>query len=432
MIYTASYLITQNAARDILRDGALLVAGSEIAEVGLVADLRARHPAEPVRDLGEAAILPGLVNGHTHIPMSILRGYADDLALMEWLQEHIFPAEASLTPERVRDAARFSCLELIRHGCTAFFDMYMLEDAVGDAVEEVGCRALLGESLTRFVPAINGATLDDIFARVRDSAARWRGHPTIRAAINPHAPYTTDAALLRRCRAFADELAIPLGIHLAETRAETEGCLREHGMRPVAWCDSLGLLAADTSLFHMVDVDDADLDAVTARGCAVVHNPASNMKLASGVAPLTEMERRGIPVSIGTDGPASNNAQNMVRETYLASLLQKCRDGDPRRTPAQRALDMATLGGAAALHESRIGALAPGMQADFIALDLTAPNMQPVHNVVSNIVYAATGAENRLTVVAGRELYRNGEFLTADYADARSRLLRGVSGVLHH
>jgi 5-methylthioadenosine/S-adenosylhomocysteine deaminase len=424
MIYTASYLLTQNASRDILRDAALAVSGSEIADVGPRADVLARHPGEPVRDLGEAALLPGLVNGHTHVPMSCLRGYADDLALMSWLQDHIFPAEAKLTPEDIRDAARLSFLELVRFGCTAFYDMYMNENAVGEAAAEVGIRGLLGESLTQFVPAINGATLDDIFAKARDTAARYACHPTLRAAINPHAIYTTNPDLLRRCRDFADELGIPLGIHMSETRTETEGCLKAHGKRPLAYCRDLGLLKPDTSLFHMVDVDDEDLDIAAECGCAIVHNPASNMKLASGFAPLAAMAARGIPVSIGTDGPASNNAQNMFRETYLAALLQKGFRADPLQVPAQQALDMATLGGAAALHEPRIGALEPGRQADFIALDLSWPNLQPVHNIVSNLVYAASGAENRLTVVAGRELYRDGQFLTADYTDALARIRR--------
>ena len=424
MIYSASYLLTQDASRTILRDAALLVSGTEIADVGPRADVLARHPGEPVRDLGESVLLPGLVNGHTHIAMSCLRGYADDLALMSWLQDHIFPAEAKLTPEAIRDAARLSCLELIRFGCTAFFDMYMNEDAIGEAADEVGVRALLGENVTQYVPAINGATLDDIFAKCRDTAARYANHPTIRAAINPHAVYTTNPDLLRRCRDFADELGIPLGIHMSETKTEVEGSLAQYGKRPLAYCRDLGLLRPDTTLFHMVEVDDEDLDITAACGCAIVHNPASNMKLASGIAPLADMERRGIPVSIGTDGPASNNSQNMFRETYLAALLQKVSRLDPLQTPAQRALDMATLGGAAALHEPRIGSLEIGKQADFIALDLTAPNMTPVHSIVSNLVYAASGAENRLTVVAGRELYRDGEFLTADYADARARVFR--------
>ena len=394
MIYTASLLLTQNASRTILHDAALAVSGSEIADVGPRAEVLARHPGEPVRDLGDAVLLPGLVNGHTHVAMSCLRGYADDLALMSWLQDHIFPAEAKLTPEDIRDAARLSFLELVRFGCTAFYDMYMNEDAVGEAAEEIGIRGLLGESLTQFVPAINGATLDDIFAKARDTAARYAGHPTLRAAINPHAIYTTNPDLLRRCRSFADELGIPLGIHMSETRTETDGCLKEHGKRPLAYCRDLGLLKPDTSLFHMVDVNDEDLDIAAECGSAIVHNPASN------------------------------NAQNMFRETYLAALLQKGFRADPLQCPAQQALDMATLGGAAALHEPRIGSLEPGKQADFIALDLSWPNLQPVHNIVSNIVYAANGAENRLTVVAGRELYRDGQFLTADYADALARIRR--------
>jgi 5-methylthioadenosine/S-adenosylhomocysteine deaminase len=202
---------------------------------------------------------------------------------------------------------------------------------------------------------------------------------------------------------------------MSETTGETQGSVEAHGMRPLDYARSIGILRDDTTLFHMVDVNDADLDITAQCGCAIVHNPGSNMKLASGVAPLSKMLAHGIPVSIGTDGPASNNAQNLFREMYLASLLQKVDKRDPLETPAQTILDMATRGGAAALHDPDIGSLEKGKKADFIALDLTTPNMQPVHNIVSNIVYAASGMENRLTVVEGEILYQDGEFKTLDY-----------------
>lgn len=415
MIYTADYVITQNDKREILRNGAIAVNSGRISDLGARADVVARNPADEILDLGESAILPGLVNGHTHIPMSALRGFSDDKALMDWLQQDIFPVEARLTHEIVHTASKFSCAELIRTGCTAIFDMYMMEDAVFDAVSQVGIRGVLGESVTQFFPGLAGATEQALFDRIRGYASHWKSNTRVRGAIAPHAIYTTTPDLLQRCRALADELGFLFGLHMSETPGETQGSLNAHGRRPLDYARSIGILKADTTLFHMVDVNAADLDITAQCGCAIVHNPASNMKLASGVAPLSTMLSHGIPVSIGTDGPASNNAQNMFREMYLASLLQKVDKRDPLETPAQMILDMATRGGAAALHDPDIGSLAVGKKADFIALDLTTPNLQPVHNIVSNIVYAASGMENRLTVVEGEILYHDGDFKTLDY-----------------
>lgn len=419
MIYAADYVVTQDDARTVYSRGALCVVGSEIVDIGELAAVRERHPEASFWDLGEAVILPGFVNGHTHIPMSALRGYSDDKALMDWLQQDIFPVEARLTPDIVRTASLFSCAELIRTGCTAIYDMYMLEDAVFAAVDQAGMRAVLGESLTQYYPALSAKTEAEHFDRIRRYAREWAGHPLIRGAVTPHAIYTTHADFLKRCRALADETGFLFGLHLAETRGETTDCLAQHGVRPVAYCDALGLLRKDTSVFHMVDVNDEDLDCIQKCGTAIVHNPASNMKLASGIAPLGKILEKGIPLGLGTDGPASNNAQNLFRDLYLSNLLQKLSTGDPRVMSAQTSLDCATRGGAAVLHEPRVGSLEIGKQADFIALDLTQPNLQPVHEIISNIVYAATGLENRLTVVAGRELYRDGEYCTIDYARLR-------------
>ena len=416
MIYTADYVITQNATREIIRDGAVAVEGGRIADVGPRAEVVARHPGTAILAMGESVILPGLVNGHTHVAMSALRGFSDDKALMDWLHQDIFPVEARLTHDIIRTSSAFSCAELIRTGCTAIFDMYMMEDAVFEAVSEAGIRGVLGENITRFYPGLSAKSEKAHFARIRGYAQNWKSNPRVRGAVAPHAVYTTTPELLERCRALADETGFLFGLHLSETTGETETCLSERGMRPVEYCRSLELLREDTSLFHMVDVNDVDLSAVADCGSAIVHNPASNMKLASGVAPLSKMLAHGIPVSIGTDGPASNNAQNMFREMYLASLLQKVDKKDPLEMPAQTILDLATRGGAAALHDPDIGSLEKGKKADFIALDLTSPNLQPVHNIVSNLVYAATGLENRLTVVDGEILYQDGAFKTLDYS----------------
>lgn len=415
-LYTADYVVTQNDGRDIIRQGAVAVSGNSILSVGHADMLEILYPDARKVHLGAAVIMPGLINAHTHVSMSLLRGYSDDKALMDWLTKDIFPQEAKLTPSMVELGARFSMAEMIRTGTTACYDMYMLEDSVFRAADAMGMRAVLGESVTQFFPSLAAQDKESYMARVRRYAEEWKGHPRIRMSILPHAPYTTTPDLLQECRALADETGALFGMHLAETENETETCLKRFGKRPIPYCESLGLMQPDSTFFHVVHAQEEELDILAEHRCAVVHNPASNMKLASGVAPIPAMAARRIGLALGTDGPASNNAQNMLREMYLVSLLHKVHHLSPTAAPAQLALDMATRGGSEALHEPLIGTLEPGMKADFIALDLTAPNMQPIHNIVSNIVYAATGAENRLTVVDGKELYRDGEFLTCDYA----------------
>ncbi len=415
-LYTADYLVTQNDGRDIIHQGALAVAGDRIACVGHADLLEILYPEARRVDLGKAVLMPGLINAHTHVSMSLLRGFSDDKALMNWLTEDIFPQEDKLTPELVELGALFSFAEMLRNGTTSFYDMYMHERAVFRAADAMGIRGVLGESVTQFFPSLSCKDEEAYMELARAFAEECQTHPRLRAAVLPHAPYTTTPELLQRCRALADETGALFGMHLAETQGETETCLKRFGMRPVPYCESLGLLQPGSTFFHVVEADEHDLDLLAENRCAVTHCPASNMKLASGVAPITQMVQHGIGVGLGTDGPASNNAQNMQREMYLASLLQKVHTLTPTACPAQLALDLATRGGSAALHEPCIGTLEPGMKADFIALSLSSPNMQPVHNIVSNIVYAATGAENILTVVDGRELYRDGKWLSCDYA----------------
>ncbi len=421
-IYSAAYVVTQNEGRDVIEDGALAVAGNRIACVGHRDLLEILYPEARHVALGEAVILPGLVNAHTHVPMSLLRGFSDDKALMDWLTQDIFPQEAKLTPELVELGALFSFAEMLRTGTTAFYDMYMHEHAVFRAADAIGIRGVLGESVTQFFPSLSCKDEAAYAELCRSLAEACKEHPRLRAAIVPHAPYTTNAGLLQRCRALADETGALFGMHLAETRGETESCLRDFGLRPVPYCERLGLLQPGSTFFHMVEADEHDLNLLAENRCAVTHCPASNMKLASGVAPVAGMALRNMGVGLGTDGSASNNAQNKVREMDVASLLHTVSERSPTACPAQFALDMATRGGAAALHEPYIGTLEPGMKADFIALDLSAVNMQPVHSVVSNLVYAASGMENKLTVVDGRELYRDGRFLTCDYEALRSEL----------
>ena len=414
-LYTADYVLTQNEGRDIIEQGAIALAGDRILSVGHADILRVLYPDAPSTDMGRAAIMPGLINAHTHVSMSALRGYSDDKALMDWLTQDIFPIEDELTTDIIGTAAHFSFAEMIRSGTTAFYDMYMQEQSVFNAADSMGMRGVLGDGFTQFSSLIQKGGEAALFEHLREQAEQWAGHPRLRQAIEPHAPYTTNPQLLKNSHELAQELGALYGMHLAETQYEHEQCLKEHGLSPVAYCNSLGLLAPGSTFFHMVHPSAEDMVLLAEGRAAVVHCPGSNMKLASGIAPIGKLQSAGIPVALGTDGPASNNAQNMQREMYLASLLQKVHDLDPTACPAQNAIDLATRGGAAALHNPLIGSLEPGMKADFIAIDLSAPNMHPVHNIVSNLVYAANGSENILTVIDGVELYRDGKFTQCDY-----------------
>ncbi len=414
-IYCARYVVTQNKSRDIIEQGAIALAGDSILSIGHSDILRIIYPNARVVELGNAVLLPGLINAHTHVPMSALRGYSDDKALMDWLTQDIFPIEDQLTAEIIELSARFSFAEMIRTGTTAFYDMYMLQEGVMRAADEMGMRGVVGESYTQYFPSLVAPNKEELFAIMSDRADRWRGHSRVKMAITPHAPYTSTPELLQEGYALAESYDLLFGMHLAETPFETATCLENYGKRPVAYCADLGIVSPRSSFFHLVDVNQDDRDMLFEGGCTVVHNPASNMKLASGCSPIDLMRKQGIRLALGTDGPASNNAQNMFREMYVASLMQKLTQGDPTACPAQAVLDMATLGGASAIGEPMVGCLEPGMKADFCALDLSTPNMQPCHNIVSNLVYAASGHECFLSVVDGRELYRNGKHLSCDY-----------------
>ncbi|MDR2076976.1 MAG: amidohydrolase [Desulfovibrio sp.] len=412
-LISASRLLTQNRDRAVLEDAALSVSRGVIQAVGPRADF-ASIRAERTLRLGDALLMPGLVNAHTHSSMTFLRGLADDLPLMDWLRGHVFPVDRGLTEEIISLGCLLGCAEMTRTGTTTFADMYLREDAVMETVDRCGMRVLAGEGIFAFPsPAYPdpAAALD----LVRGQAARWKGHSRVRVCVMPHSIYTTTPAILASCRDLAGELDLPLHIHLAETPEETANCLAATGQRPVAYCHSLGLLGKDTAIAHGVDLTEEDMDLLAKAGVAVVHNPRSNMKLASGVAPAPDLLARGVSLGLGTDGAASNNSLNLFAEMSACALLHKISRKNPTLMPAQTVLDMATLGSAAALGWTGLGRLAPGCPADLIALDLSSPNLQPLYNPASQLVYAASGFEVILSMVEGRILYQNGRFTGLDY-----------------
>ncbi|WP_243362881.1 amidohydrolase [Fundidesulfovibrio terrae] len=416
----AGTLVTQDENRTILNDAAVAVTGTAIAAVGPWSELGGT-PARETLDFSGDIVLPGLVNTHTHAAMTVFRGLEDDLPLMDWLTGHIWPAEARLTPEIVVTGTLLACAEMLATGTTAFCDLYIFERAVAETAAAVGIRAVLGEGVFD-TPNASYSNLDQAFAKVDDLADFCRGRALLTPCLVAHSVYATGHDTLARLAGLARDRDLRLTLHAAESASETAMCLERFGARPVEILRALGILAPNLLVAHAVDVTKAEISLLAESGTAVAHNPRSNLKLASGMAPMAAMRAAGITVGLGTDGAASNNTLNMFSEMNQAALMAKAREHDPTALPAQAVLDMATIGGARALGLSDCGSIEPGRQADIVALDGRAPNLQPPHRPVSHLAYAASGHEVRLTMVAGRVLYRDGRFTTLDYPALLKRM----------
>jgi 5-methylthioadenosine/S-adenosylhomocysteine deaminase len=391
-------------------------------------------------DLGEHALIPGLVNAHTHAAMSLMRGLADDLPLMRWLENHIWPAEAKhVSPGYVKDGSLLACAEMLRGGITCFNDMYFFPEATLEAALETGMRVSLGMIVFDF-PSAYGADPDDYLAKGLALRDRWREHPLLSFCLAPHAPYTVSDDTFRKIAKLAGEVDVPVHIHLHETTDEIARSLAEHGVRPIERLQNLGLLGPGLIAVHAVHLDDAEIALLAKHGASVVHCPSSNLKLASGFAPVARMAAAGINLAIGTDGAASNNRLDMFEETRLAALLAKAVAQDAQALPAHAALRAATLGGAVALGlVARIGSITPGKSADLTAVRLTGPyagaGLMPCYEPASQLVYAAGRHDVTDVWVAGKRQLSDGKLLgDHDFhgLDTRAKMwqntLRSASG----
>jgi 5-methylthioadenosine/S-adenosylhomocysteine deaminase len=415
-IWSARYVITMDARRRVIDDGAIAVRGERIVAVAPQAEIDRRYTAVQRLDRPEALIAPGLINAHTHAPMSLLRGLADDVSLQDWLRKFIFPAEArNVTPDFVRWGTRLACLEMLLSGTTTFTDMYYFEDTVAEETRRAGLRGVLGETIIGF-PAPDAKTPEKALRFAERYVQRFRNDPLILPAVAPHALYTNSEQTLKSSRALADRYGVPLLIHVAETRHERDDAIAQWSKSPVQLLDSWGVLSGRTLAAHAVWIDDRDIATLKARATGVAHCPSSNMMLASGVAPVVKMLAAGLNVGLGTDGPAgSNNDLDLVQEIALAAKLQKVSTGDPRSLTAMQALGMATMGGARALGlDKEIGSLEPGKRADAITMRLDVPNAVPIYDIVAQLVYALKGADVRDAMVNGRLLLRDRRALTLD------------------
>jgi 5-methylthioadenosine/S-adenosylhomocysteine deaminase len=416
-LLTNAHVLTMDDRFTAYPGGSVAVSQGTILAVG---DLGAAYRAAETIDCLGRVVMPGLVNAHTHAPMTLLRGLADDLRLDVWLMGYMMPVEREFVrPDFVELGTRLACAEMIRSGTTCFADMYYFEASVAEAAAAAGLRALCGQTVLKF-PAPDAASFEDSLARARDFIARWKGHPLIVPAPAPHAPYTCTVEILRACAELACEFDVPLHTHLAETTFEVEQSRREHGMPVIPWVKKQRLFDARVLAAHCVHVDEGEIRTLKEAGAGVAHNPTSNLKLGSGVAPVALMLQHGLAVGIGTDGAASNNDLDMLEETRLAALAAKGSSGDPTAVPARDALAMATRLGARALHLSDVtGSLEPGKRADLIVVDLEGTHHMPrfgrdPNGVYSQIVYTAKATDVVDVMCDGRWLMRDRRLLTLD------------------
>ena len=413
-IWSARYVLTQDAQRRVIQNGAVAIRGERIVGVGTRAEIDAKFQAKQRLDRPDAILAPGLINTHTHAAMALFRGIADDLRLQDWLEKFIFPAEAkNVSAEFVRWGTRLGCLEMLLGGTTTFTDMYYFEDVVAEAAKEAGMRGVLGETVIGF-PVADNKTPQDALGYTEKFLTRFKGDPLVVAAIAPHAVYTVPDEMLKASRALANRFNAPLLIHVSETKKENDDILAQRKMSPTKVLDSLGVFNGRTVAAHCVWVDDDDMDILKRRGVGVAHCPSSNMKLASGVAPVVKMLARDMAVGLGPDGPAgSNNDFSMFEEMDLAAKLAKVTSLNPQALPAGAALDMATIRGARALGlEEEIGSLETGKRADAILVRIDRPHALPLYDAVSQTVYALKAGDVRDVMVNGKPVVRDGRILT--------------------
>jgi len=434
-IISGGYVLPMDERLTVIRDGAVAVKGCEIVDVGKSDDIFRKYNASAMIKEEGNVILPGLINTHTHAAMVYFRGIADDLPLSDWLNKHIWPAENRwLSPEFISDAIELACLEMLKGGVTTYNDMYFYEDAAGRTAKKIGMRAILGAGIIDF-PSKSAATTEEYFANAESFIKDWKGDELITPCIAPHALYTCGPDSLRRARAMAEKYNIPLHIHLSETEWEVRQVMSLYKKRPVEHLESLGFLDEDVLAAHCVWVEDNEIELLAKRKVGVSHCMESNLKLASGFAPVASMLAKGVKVAFGTDGAASNNDLNILSEMSTTAKVHKALSNNPTVLDARTILCMATRWGAEALGlGDRVGSLKKGKMADIIAINLNKPHLIPMYDIYSHIVYAAMASDVETVMVNGRLVVHKRKLLTADESEILDKArkwclkIRGLSG----
>ncbi len=408
-------IVTMDASRRVIENGAVAVQKGEIVAVGTAQEIAQQFASNQVVDARGKLVIPGLINTHAHVPMSLFRGIADDLDLQEWLTKFIFPAEAkNVTEDFVRVGTRLGIAEMIRGGTTTYCDMYYFEDAVADETFKAGMRGVLGETIIDF-PVPDNKTHAEALAYTERFVNKWKNNSLITPALAPHAPYTVSTEHLQNVRKLSDKLNAPVLIHVSETRKEVDDSMASKKLRPVEYLESIGFLNNRVIAAHTVHVSDAEIDVLKKYGVGAAHCPQSNMKLASGVAPVPQMLLKDLAVGLGTDGAASNNDLNLWEEMDTAAKLHKVFSDDPKVLTAAQAFEMATIRGARALHlEKIIGSIETGKRADLVIVDFDDLNQTPFYNVYSHLVYATKADDVRTVIIEGKIVMRDRRLLNLD------------------
>ncbi len=417
LIVTGGTVVTMDEARRVLEPGAVAIEGNRIVAVGTPADIARDYTATDVIQAEGTIVAPGLINTHGHAAMVLFRGLADDMALMDWLNQYIFPAEAKMvSPEFVRVGTALAALEMIQSGTTLYTDMYYFEEEAARVTRTAGLRGVLGQTVIGF-PVADARTPAEALARAARFIDEFKNDPLVVPAVAPHSMYTVDADTLRACRALATTKGVPLLTHISETRDEQKTSQERHSLTPTAYLESLGFWGPDTVAAHGVWLSDHDLAILSRRKVGLSHNPESNMKLASGTARVTKWLEAGIAAGLGTDGAASNNDLDMFDTMRITALLHKLIDHDPTSMPAARVLEMATIGGARAMAMGdRLGSLEPGKLADLILVNARTARLTPLYNPVSHLVYVTRGDDVLTSIIDGKVVMRDRRVLTMDAA----------------
>ncbi len=423
LIVTGGTVLTMNETRAVYEDGAIAVKGDTIVEVGSSNEVKTKYVASQTVDARGKLLLPGFINGHTHVPMTLFRGLHDDVTLNDWLYKYIFPAEAkNVNEEFVRWGTRLAAAEQIRGGVTTFADMYYFEDAVAEETKSAGMRGVLGETFIDF-PAPDNKSEAEMLGYTEKFLKKWHGDPLIYAAVAPHSIYTCSQKTLQDAAALARKYHAPILIHTGEMKKEWDDSEKQNGMSPVQYLDKIGILGPDVVSAHCIYVDEADQKTLAQRQVGCIHNPSSNMMLASGVAPVAAMRTAGVAVGLGTDGPAgSNNDLDLMEEMDLAAKLAKITKMDPLALNAKAVVEMATIEGARALHmEKEIGSLEAGKKADFIIISLDEPNAVPMYDLYAQLAYALKGSDVETVVIGGRVVMRDRKLLTVNEEEVMAK-----------
>ena len=422
-------VLTMDPQDTLIKNGGVAVSADRIVKVGTEEALAASYQAAKTIDARGGIIMPGLVNAHTHAAMTCFRGLADDLPLMTWLHDHIFPAEAKLTSETVYQGTRLACAEMILSGTTTFCDMYLFEDAVAEAASQAGMRAVVGEVLYDF-PSPSYGPVEEGLKCTENLIDKWRDDPLITIAVEPHSPYLCSPDLLEKTKAIAQRNGAPMVIHLSESDHEVAQVRAKYGKTPVEHLAKIGFLGPNLIADHCVALTENDIGLLRDYDVKVAHNPESNMKLASGIAPIPELLKRGITVGIGTDGCASNNNLDVFQEMDTVAKLHKVHTLDPTVMDARTVARMATIDGARVLGTHEIsGSLEAGKKADIIIIDIRRPHLIPLYNIFSHLVYAVTGSDVVTTIVDGRVLMEDRVLTTLDVDEVMAAVNRIAQGI---